>query len=119
MLIININQNIIYLALSKSGTQCEVVSAFDGQSENELTIKKGDIVSIVLVSDDGWWRVRLTNDDGTEEEGLVPSVCLSDKRVKKTQHTNNNDHTSNSSANSTGMIVSVSDEAESVSGNNY
>lgn len=93
------------------------MSAFDGQSENELTIKKGDIVTVLLVSDDGWWRVRMANDDDNDEEGLVPSVCLSDKRVKKPKPTSN-DQTSNSSANSTGMIVSVSDGTESVPGTN-
>ena len=53
-----------------------VVSSFDSQRDNELTISKGDLVEIVTVSDDGWWIVKMVDDP--TKKGLVPSVCLKD-----------------------------------------
>ena len=51
-----------------------MVSSFERGSDSELTVQKGDIVTVVTTSDDGWWRVRGPN----MEEGLIPSVCLKD-----------------------------------------
>ena len=65
------------LSLFPSGTQCVVVSAFTSENDSELSVQQGDIVTVVYVSDDGWWMVKRFDDP--EKQGLVPSVCLKDK----------------------------------------
>lgn len=57
------------------GTTYTVARSHRHQRTDELTVKEGDKVVVVWVSDDGWWMVRLVNDPS--KQGLVPSVCLS------------------------------------------
>ena len=67
---------------------------FVADSEDELTVVPGDVVEVVNIrqeswggwgaydapdepEEEGWIRVRVMNDDGTLEEGLVPeSYCV-------------------------------------------
>ena len=68
-------RDIDYLWYSYLGTTYTVARSHRHQRTDELTVKKGDKVVVVWVSEDGWWMVRLVNDPS--KQGLVPSVCLS------------------------------------------
>lgn len=58
------------------GAQCVVVYDFIGESELELSVSKGEIVTLVCSHDqegsDEWWLVTTP----TNQQGYVPSVFL-------------------------------------------
>jgi hypothetical protein len=43
---------------------------YAAQNDDELTLKKGDKLTILEKKEDGWWYAKM---DGTDKEGLVPS----------------------------------------------
>ena len=40
---------------SDSSSQCRVLYDFDATESDELTLKQGDIVSVIRKNEDGWW----------------------------------------------------------------
>ncbi|KAJ8384793.1 hypothetical protein AAFF_G00198790 [Aldrovandia affinis] len=59
-------------APDKSSETFIAVSAFKGEQEGDLSVQKGDLLSIVSKNPDGWWLVH----DSKGNQGLVPKTYL-------------------------------------------
>ena len=46
------------------------------RDDDELTLNRYDKVTVIEKDDSGWWRGRLQDQEGLQEEGLFPSRCL-------------------------------------------
>ncbi|KAK9768263.1 hypothetical protein K7432_001230 [Basidiobolus ranarum] len=55
-----------------SRKQVRVLYGFDGETKEELSVRKGDIVTVIEEIDDGWW-VGETVDDNGKRVGMFPS----------------------------------------------
>lgn len=51
--------------------EVEVLHSYDGQEEDELTIRIGDVISDVVKSDSGWWEGRLNGRRGVFPDNFV------------------------------------------------
>ena len=58
-----------FLIITVAGKKAKVIFSYDAKKEDELTLKVGDIVDILRVTEeDGWWSGQLGS-----KEGLFPS----------------------------------------------
>lgn len=48
-----------------------MLHSYDGQEEDELTIRIGDVISDVAKSDSGWWEGRLNGRRGVFPDNFV------------------------------------------------
>ena len=46
------------------------------RDDDELTLNRYDKVTVIEKDDSGWWRGRLQDKEGLQEEGLFPSRCF-------------------------------------------
>ena len=61
------------------GKERTVVQPHYGVLDDELTVKKGDIICIHAAYDDGWMNASIL---GTTSKGMVPIGCISGNHVK-------------------------------------
>lgn len=49
----------------------QILYDYKGQADEEMSIKKGDVLGCIVVHDDGWWECLRTGPDA--RKGLIPS----------------------------------------------
>ncbi|ORX88931.1 BAR-domain-containing protein [Basidiobolus meristosporus CBS 931.73] len=62
-----------------------VLYGFDGESVEELSIRKGDIVTVLDEIDDGWWVGEIIDDNG-RRAGMFPSNYVEEIVEPQYQH---------------------------------
>ena len=62
---------------------CRALFAYQRQNEDELTLKEGDIVTIVSKESDdkGWWRGELAGKIGVFPDNFVEVISSGEVRV--------------------------------------
>ncbi len=57
--------------------QCVANYDFTGQDDEELNLKRGDIIHVTDKSDPNWWSGELKKQDGKIEKGVFPATYVS------------------------------------------
>ncbi|KAF9432077.1 hypothetical protein BGZ76_011298 [Entomortierella beljakovae] len=71
---------------------------FDASADEELSLRKGDIVRVIEKIDDGWWDGELFDKNGIRYGGMFPSNYVEEMRSKPNDNTRQCSSCSNSSA---------------------
>lgn len=89
--ILSIRRFMTYISVKQL---CEVKYAYKAQNEDELTIKKGDIITLISkdLQDPGWWKGELNGVIGVFPDNFValihPNEDKSSQDDKKPDHDN-------------------------------
>ncbi len=49
---------VVYVHTHIIGTPHTVVQSHDAEQDDELTVDRGETVTVIWAADDGWWMVR-------------------------------------------------------------
>ncbi|XP_028290575.1 SH3 domain-containing kinase-binding protein 1 isoform X2 [Gouania willdenowi] len=65
--------------------QCKVLFPYEGQNEDELTIKEGDVINIITkdCADAGWWVGEINGRQGVFPDNFVKLLEVEKERPKK------------------------------------
>ncbi|ORY03015.1 BAR-domain-containing protein [Basidiobolus meristosporus CBS 931.73] len=74
----------VTLPVASSRKQVRVLYGFDGESNDELSIRKGDIVTVLDEIDDGWWVGEIVDNSG-KRVGIFPSNYVEEIFVESNQ----------------------------------
>ncbi|XP_075243759.1 jouberin-like [Convolutriloba macropyga] len=67
-----------FLISAKTGISqwARVVMDYSAERSDELTVKKGVLVKIVMKDNENWWLGQMQTESGSTAQGYVPSRCL-------------------------------------------
>ncbi|XP_050297273.1 SH3 domain-containing kinase-binding protein 1-like isoform X2 [Anthonomus grandis grandis] len=80
--LLRLNEPVPALPAKPVKQQCEVIFSYKAQNEDELTLKEGDIVTVLSkdCADAGWWKGELNGKVGVFPDNFVAMLSSDDKK---------------------------------------